>query len=112
MTQGLYHPVTMSPVAPVVWFLLTPMVFGLTLSSPPVACARRMEEVRAAEVRATVEDLLYVSILEKFVLLGVEMLPRMDGAPRSPACRALRLRPCHLHLPPPPPPSPACYFFK
>lgn len=38
-----------------------------------------MEEVRANEFRATVEDLMYVSILEKFILLGVEMLPRMDG---------------------------------
>ena len=41
--------------------------------------ARRMEEVRASEVRATLEDLMYVSILEKFLLLGVDMLPRMDG---------------------------------
>jgi hypothetical protein len=30
-------------------------------------------------VRATLEDLMYVSILEKFLLLGVEMLPRLDG---------------------------------
>ncbi len=44
-----------------------------------VAGRRRMEEVRANEVRATLEDLMYVSILEKFVVLGVEMLPRMDG---------------------------------
>lgn len=40
---------------------------------------QRMEEVRAMEVRATLEDLMYVSILEKFVLLQVEMLPRLDG---------------------------------
>ncbi|KAF8065452.1 UV-B-induced protein [Scenedesmus sp. PABB004] len=40
---------------------------------------RRMEEVRAMEVAATLEDLMYVSILEKFVVLGVEMLPRLDG---------------------------------
>jgi hypothetical protein len=39
-----------------------------------------MEEVRASEVRATLEDLMYVSILEKFITVGVEMLPRMDGA--------------------------------
>jgi hypothetical protein len=39
-----------------------------------------MEEVRASEVRSTLEDLMYVSILEKFITLGVEMLPRMDGA--------------------------------
>lgn len=56
-----------------------------------------MEEVRASEVRATLEDLMYVSILEKFLLLGVDMLPRMDGAfgcscvgnrspPRAQAC--------------------------
>lgn len=40
---------------------------------------KRMEEVRAREVRATLEDLMYVSILEKFIILGVEMLPRLDG---------------------------------
>lgn len=40
---------------------------------------RRIDEARAAEARATLEDLLYVSILERFVLLGVEMLPRLDG---------------------------------
>jgi uncharacterized membrane protein YgcG len=40
---------------------------------------RRIDEQRAAESRATLEDLLYVSILERFVLLGVEMLPRLDG---------------------------------
>ncbi|GBF90000.1 hypothetical protein Rsub_02706 [Raphidocelis subcapitata] len=40
---------------------------------------QRMQEVRAREVRATLEDLIYVSILEKFVGLGVEMLPRLDG---------------------------------
>lgn len=40
---------------------------------------QRMEEVRQMEVRATLEDLMYVSILEKFVVLGVEMLPRLDG---------------------------------
>jgi hypothetical protein len=36
-------------------------------------------QLRAMEVRATLEDLMYVSILEKFVGLGVEMLPRLDG---------------------------------
>lgn len=40
---------------------------------------QRMEELRQLEVRATLEDLMYVSILEKFVVLGVEMLPRLDG---------------------------------
>ena len=38
-----------------------------------------MEEVRASEVAETLEDLMYVSILEKFLLLRVEMLPRLDG---------------------------------
>jgi hypothetical protein len=44
-----------------------------------LALQRRIDEQRAAEQRATLEDLLYVSILERFVLLGVEMLPRLDG---------------------------------
>jgi hypothetical protein len=43
---------------------------------------KRMEEVRAREVRATLEDLMYVSILEKFLVLGVDMLPRLDGGLR------------------------------
>ena len=44
---------------------------------------RRMEELRASEVAETLEDLMYVSILEKFLTLRVEMLPRMDGEQRS-----------------------------
>ncbi|GFR44870.1 hypothetical protein Agub_g6213 [Astrephomene gubernaculifera] len=47
--------------------------------STQLALYRRMEEVREGEVRATLEDLMYVSILEKFLMLGVDMLPRMDG---------------------------------
>lgn len=35
-----------------------------------------MQEVRSNEQRATVEDLMYASVLEKFVNLKVEMLPR------------------------------------
>eukprot|EP00798_Chlamydomonas_sp_ICE-L_P015163 gene15163-21234_t len=38
-----------------------------------------MGELKAFEVATTLEDLMYLSILEKFVLLDVEMLPRMDG---------------------------------
>lgn len=45
----------------------------------PQPARRRMEEVRASEKRATLEDLMYISILEKFVTVGVEMLPRLDG---------------------------------
>ncbi|GAX74028.1 hypothetical protein CEUSTIGMA_g1478.t1 [Chlamydomonas eustigma] len=47
--------------------------------SAEIILSRRMDEVRAAEVAETLEDLMYVSILEKFVLLRVEMLPRLDG---------------------------------
>ena len=39
------------------------------------AC-RRMQEVRSSEQRATVEDLMYASVLEKFMNLKVEMMPR------------------------------------
>ena len=39
-----------------------------------------MQELRSVEVRSTVEDLMYVSILEKFMSLGVDMMPRMEGA--------------------------------
>ncbi|KAG1679460.1 hypothetical protein FOA52_007752 [Chlamydomonas sp. UWO 241] len=48
---------------------------------------KRMDEVRARDRSAALDDLMYVSILERFVLLRVEMLPRMDGfvdvAPQS-----------------------------
>ena len=39
-------------------------------------CCRRMQQVREREKRATVEDLMYASVLEKFMELKVEMLPR------------------------------------
>ena len=35
-----------------------------------------MQEVRSSEQRATVEDLMYASVLEKFMDLKVEMMPR------------------------------------
>jgi len=38
-----------------------------------------MKEVRAKERRITLQDLMYIAVLEKFVLVGVDMLPRMDG---------------------------------
>lgn len=50
-----------------------------SLDKTDLALYRRMEEVRASEIQATLEDLLYLTILERFVLLGVDMLPRMDG---------------------------------
>lgn len=46
---------------------------------------RRMEEVKRSEQRATVEDLMYASVLEKFVDVGVDMLPRLENIIESPA---------------------------
>ena len=40
---------------------------------------RRMDEVRQLEQRATVEDLMYAAVLEKFLSLGVDMLGNMDN---------------------------------
>lgn len=37
------------------------------------------------EQRATVEDLMYASVLEKFVEVGVDMLPRLENIIESPA---------------------------
>lgn len=37
---------------------------------------RRMEDLKSSEQRATVEDLMYASVLEKFLELKVEMMPR------------------------------------
>lgn len=35
--------------------------------------------MRANERRFALQDLMYISVLEKFVILGVDMLPRLDG---------------------------------
>ncbi|KAL0019738.1 hypothetical protein WJX77_008774 [Trebouxia sp. C0004] len=48
-------------------------------SSGEVVLYQRMQEVRSSEQRATVEDLMYASVLEKFMNLKVEMMPRMDS---------------------------------
>ena len=49
-----------------------------------------MEEVRRSEQRATVEDLMYASVLEKFVELGVDMMPKLDNIIESPATLKVR----------------------
>ncbi len=53
---------------------------------------RRMEEVKRSEQRATVEDLMYASVLEKFVDVGVDMLPRLENIIESPANLKVRDR--------------------
>ncbi|KAG2482952.1 hypothetical protein HYH03_018129 [Edaphochlamys debaryana] len=60
-------------------------------STTELALYKRMAEVRSREVRSTLEDLMYVCVLEKFLVLGVDMLPRMDGLvdPPSTNLRAL-----------------------
>ena len=50
-----------------------------------------MEEVRRSEQRATVEDLMYASVLEKFVEVGVDMMPKLDNTVESPATLKVRL---------------------
>ncbi len=57
---------------------------GTIYSNSPSLC-RRMEEVKRSEQRATVEDLMYASVLEKFVDVGVDMLPRLENIIESPA---------------------------
>ena len=42
-----------------------------------------MEEVKRNEQQATVEDLMYASVLEKFVELGVDMMPTLDSITES-----------------------------
>jgi hypothetical protein len=44
-----------------------------------------MEEVKRNEQRVTVEDLMYASVLEKFVEVGVDMLPRLENVIEAPA---------------------------
>ncbi len=43
-----------------------------------------MEELKLSEQRATVEDLMYASVLERFVELGVPMLPRVESIVEAP----------------------------
>jgi hypothetical protein len=38
-----------------------------------------MDEVKSNEQRVTVEDLMYVSVLEKFLEVGVNMMPRLEN---------------------------------
>ena len=47
-----------------------------------------MQEVKAAERRSTVEDLLYASVLEKFAGVGVPTMPRIESVPESAATLA------------------------
>lgn len=44
-----------------------------------------MDEVRRREERATLEELMYICVLEKFVNLGVQMMPRLDTMLDQPA---------------------------
>lgn len=41
---------------------------------------RRIEEVRRSQRQRSVQDLMYASVLHKFVALGVDLLPPLDGA--------------------------------
>jgi Protein of unknown function (DUF760) len=38
-----------------------------------------MDEVKTNEQRVTVEDLMYVSVMEKFLDVGVNMMPRLEN---------------------------------
>ena len=39
---------------------------------------RRINEAQRGEQRATLEDIMYICVLEKFVKLGVPMMPRLE----------------------------------
>ena len=58
----------------------SPFVPLLMLKLLLLVC-RRMEDLKNSEQRATVEDLMYASVLEKFMELKVEMMPRYAPAP-------------------------------
>lgn len=51
-----------------------------------------MEQIKEAEERAMVEDLMYVSILDKFASLGVDMLPRIDDYVHTESPSNLKVR--------------------
>ncbi|KAK9813991.1 hypothetical protein WJX73_008402 [Symbiochloris irregularis] len=39
---------------------------------------RRMAEVKANETRASLEDIMYMNVLEKFIELGIDMMPHLQ----------------------------------
>ena len=59
-----------------------------TTPTPPPDTAslvlyRRMDELRRGEQALSVQDLMYASVLERFLELGVPMLPRLTDAPNE-----------------------------
>lgn len=40
---------------------------------------RRINEARGTEQRMALEDIMYICVLEKFVKLGVPMMPRLEN---------------------------------
>lgn len=50
----------------------------LTTSQPVCCLCRRMEQAKANDERNSLEDVMYISVLEKFVELGVDMMPHIQ----------------------------------
>ena len=50
------------------------------LTPSPHVDTRRIQELRSIEARATVQDLMHSSIVEKFQTLGIDTMPKMEGA--------------------------------
>ena len=44
---------------------------------------RRINEAQRTEQRMTIEDIMYICVLEKFVKLGVPMMPRLENIHES-----------------------------
>lgn len=42
-----------------------------------------MEELKASEARTSLEEIMYISVLEKFVELGIEMMPHLQQGPNE-----------------------------
>ena len=50
---------------------------------------QRMGELKESERRLSVEDVMYLSIVERFVSVGIDMLPPLDGIVDLPPVRNL-----------------------
>ena len=50
-------------------------------ASSSLVLYQRMEQLRRGEQALSVQDLMYASVLERFLELGVAMLPRLQDAP-------------------------------
>lgn len=68
------------------------------LASHDWESCRRIQDIRKSEKRATLEELMYICVLEKFVDVGVQMMPRIDSMVYEPTGGVKALTEVHVCL--------------